>query len=400
MGPALVRVRERVPVLFRLQAVGCRLRRVSTPSLRVALGILLLVLVGRTTLTETPVSAQATPRTYRYHPKFRVPPSLELVQQHLTAGLDEFPEEKLAEELAARLAELGAALRQPPAQRSGAVDRVLASAFNGASLTPADATSLGADPRLEIARSRSMPTQATLTGAGFHRELTAFLSVFEAIQTAEFLITAIEVPREPSAGVRTTVRYDLVGTNGRGRAERLGHWQMRWQRGHDNVWRIVEWTALDDLRSRATVPIFSEVTGAAFGGLPSFREQLVPGLDYWASRMDGVFTPRGMGHHGVSVGDIDGDGLDDAVRVAAGWPDEPPVSQQGRRHVRGRDRGRGSRRARSHVAVDLRRRRQRRRPGPDSAHTHRADAVRRTTARPCSRATATRSSSGVRCRAR
>ena len=35
----------------------------------------------------------------------------------------------------------------------------------------------------------------------------------------------------------------------------------------------------------------------------------MPGLDYWASHLDGVFTPRGMGHHGVSVGDIDGDGF-------------------------------------------------------------------------------------------
>ena len=47
------------------------------------------------------------------------------------------------------------------------------------------------------------------------------------------------------------------------------------------------------------------------GGNASFRRQLVPGLDYWASHLDAVFTPRGMGHHGVSVGDVDGDGLDD-----------------------------------------------------------------------------------------
>src|SRR5207237_3398620 len=44
---------------------------------------------------------------------------------------------------------------------------------------------------------------------------------------------------------------------------------------------------------------------------PFFRLQLLPGHHYCASHLDAVFTPRGMGHHGVSVGDFDGDGLDD-----------------------------------------------------------------------------------------
>ncbi len=42
----------------------------------------------------------AAPKVYRYHPKRRVPPSLESVQKYLAAGTDAFPEEKEAEELA------------------------------------------------------------------------------------------------------------------------------------------------------------------------------------------------------------------------------------------------------------------------------------------------------------
>ena len=81
---------------------------------------------------------------------------------------------------------------------------------------------MGADPQLEIVRSPNMPAQPSLDGAAFQRELTAFVSGFDAIQTAELLVTAIVVPREPSARVRTPVRYDLVGTSATGRAAASG----------------------------------------------------------------------------------------------------------------------------------------------------------------------------------
>jgi Tfp pilus assembly protein PilF/peroxiredoxin len=261
---------------------------------------------------RTPAVTAAAPAVYRYQPRFRVPSSLESVQKHLVPGQDAFPEEKVAEELAARLGELSAILRQGPHRAPEAADTLLAPAFRGGRLLPGDEASLGSSPRLEIFRARSMPSALVLDRVAFRKDLDALASDFESIPTAEFLITAIEVDRGADPVARTVVRFDLVGTaKGGGRAERLGHWRMHWRRGEGGAWRVTEWVALDHLRSRAPSPLFSEVTEAALGANDSFRRQLVPGLDYWASHLDAVFMPRGMGHHGVSAGDYDGDGLDD-----------------------------------------------------------------------------------------
>jgi Tfp pilus assembly protein PilF/peroxiredoxin len=258
-------------------------------------------------------SEPSTPKVYRYHPKRRVPPSLLAAQKYLAAGSDAFPEEKEAEELAARLGELGARLRESPARAGDAVEPLLAAEFKGARLTSTDEVALGTSPQLEVFRARVLPPELVRDRGSFGAELAALVAGFESLQTAEFLITAIEVTGRPDPLVRTTVRFDLVGAaRGGGRAERVGRWQMSWRRGADAAWRVTEWTALAHVHSRAPQPVFSEETEAAFGGNASFRRQLVPGEEEWAASLDGLFMPRGgMGHEGLAVGDFDGDGLDD-----------------------------------------------------------------------------------------
>src|SRR3954447_1892469 len=263
------------------------------------------------------VTAAAGPKqntsggSYRYRPKTRVPPSLESSFKQLAPGGDEFPEEKQAEELAGRLSQMSARLRERPSRAAEIAEWLLSPAFKGAHLLPASEVASGDDPKLEIFRAQKMPKELVLNRAQFGQQLSALVNDFVSVETAEFLITHIEVDHGNDPRVRTTVRFDVTGSvSGGWRGQRMGHWQIQWQHAPDG-WVVTEWTAVDYLRSRASAPIFTEVTDGALGRNASFRQQLVPGLDYWAAHLDAVFMPRGMGHHGVSVGDFDGDGLDD-----------------------------------------------------------------------------------------
>jgi Tfp pilus assembly protein PilF/peroxiredoxin len=265
---------------------------------------------------DTDARKAAQPSYYR--PKLKVSPTLEPFLRHVTPGNDAFPEEKEAEELAVRLDELSRLLRESPARARAAAELLLAPEFKGGRLALDGGVSVGGSPLFEVVRSAASDDPKTPAApppaerGPFGEELGTLVAPFDTIQTAEFLITAIEVDRDHGPSARTQVRYDIVGSGKQAwRAQRVGRWRMEWLKGGDGAWRVVEWTALEDLRSRATAPVFNEVTDATVGRSASFRRQLAWNLDAWLATMDSSFMLDSMGHHGVSVGDADGDGLDD-----------------------------------------------------------------------------------------
>jgi Tfp pilus assembly protein PilF/peroxiredoxin len=254
------------------------------------------------------VSAADDPAVFR--PKLKAPESVEPFLKQLEPGNDSFPEERTAHELQLRLAELGDRLKRSPEEAAGIADWLLAPAFRGAALRPAEEQAASADRALEVHRASRSATGGTLDARAFARELQALLGEFQAVGVAEFLITSIE--SEPAQGLATTeVRYDLVGPGRQAwRVEALGSWRIRWRRERD-AWRATEWSASEQLRSRAPAPVFAEVTQAALGGNESFRRQLSADFDSWVATIDSVLARDSNGHHGVSVGDADGDGQDD-----------------------------------------------------------------------------------------
>lgn len=56
--------------------------------------------------------------------------------------------------------------------------------------------------------------------------------------------------------------------------------------------------------------IFSDRTGSVLAKVPSYPSELLYGVDFWLQRLDKMLTDQ-FGHHGLAIGDVNGDALDD-----------------------------------------------------------------------------------------
>ena len=272
--------------------------------------------LGFTSANAFDFQAPSVPE-FHLHPHYRAKLPLEATLLKTQAGLDVFITEKYADEIAAILAQWSAGLLQSP-QDIQAVGQVLAPDFSGTSLQPAESRLVRSGPALE-ARQNKFARHTALGRDAFLQGLRSALSGFSEIVTAEFQVTSIDAF---SGSLRTRVRYELVGS-GKDfyREQRVGQWELAWQRLSSGEFRLRNWEALDETHSRSARPVFVDITAQAFGNNSSYSSQLLRGTDYWRTVLDAASGIDIYGHNGVSVADIDDDGFDDVyVCQPAGLP--------------------------------------------------------------------------------
>jgi tetratricopeptide (TPR) repeat protein len=259
------------------------------------------------------LSAQNAPLVdsqFHLHPHYRAPTALAATLLKTTPGLDAFVTEKYHDRIAAILAGWRTNLL-------ASIEKVLAPDFLGTSPQPVESRVMRPGPALEVRRV-TFSFQLTLAREPFLQELRPALSALEIIHTAEFQITRIETLPD---GLRTRVRYELTGSGaGFHREQRVGFWNLEWT-GQSEKYLLRRWQWGEESRARSANPWFQDIAPGVFGHASSFHDQLLLGIDHWRTVLDGACGIDVYGHHGVSVGDIDNDGLDDLyVCQPAGLP--------------------------------------------------------------------------------
>ncbi len=163
---------------------------------------------------------------------------------------------------------------------------------------------------------------AAVTGGGTVPEfLRKAAQGFDSINLAEFKVVGT---RRTDGLAAVDVRMELGGRSRGGLLSLMGPLKMQWSPPDKESGR--EWTlagaAVGELREiRASRFHFTEITEKTFGGIPSFESQLARDTDYWRGKLDAAVGVSVYGHQGVSIGDADGDGIEDLyISQPAGLP--------------------------------------------------------------------------------
>ncbi len=212
-----------------------------------------------------PASAQVT--VNGAHPKNPV----DLLLRDIEPGQDEFPLEKEALEIAARL-------------RSLIQTRSLPLALNFRGISPLPKTW---NPVSEGVATAQFDHSDTNYEAG----LKNWLDGLGQIRAARFFVLPDNI-----------IRYEIASEGN----YRAGRWSLEWSAG-----RLTHFSPVEETLVTSPRPLFEDITDRAFHGVDSFDRQLAHGVPYWRRRLDAASGIDVHGHNGIAVGDIDGDGWDE-----------------------------------------------------------------------------------------
>jgi hypothetical protein len=212
---------------------------------------------------------------------------------------------------------LGKLMTHPEHLDAAQLAPFLTSDFTCGDARPGQLQAVYTDARIEVRRptAPSAPASGDHRGAdGFLASLTSMLSPLQHARDLRFKFKMFSVEREGPADVTTRQYFAISGRREDGMVEQNSTWVVRWKQGRPGappLLRDVRVQDFEEVTTRGSRPLFSELTEAVLGGNASYREQLARGNPYWRSRIEAYHRIYQFGHNGLALGDVNGDGYDD-----------------------------------------------------------------------------------------
>lgn len=221
---------------------------------------------------------------------------------------------------------LSGLLKQPNLIGVETVSPLIAPNFTCSQLRPVDLTEVFNDGTIVVARSdeQSRPRREYVGADGFVdalRHLAGGLGDGGDIRVKVKMHRVVKMDEILKTRILFEASNREVQRGQQLNAEWVAHWTYPTAE-NDNKSQLV-WLGLEGVFEQAEFrgpdgKMFTDCTESAMKANDSYAKQIVPGVDYWVTRISQVVDITNFAHHGIAVGDVNGDGLEDVYVCETG----------------------------------------------------------------------------------
>ena len=247
-------------------------------------------------------------------------------KESLDAMRDGWRTESVAEAAKAQLNRITVLLEQPDRINSDDLSGIVASEFSCGQLWPVSFHEVFRDGAIKVRRG-DVPNETATTViheglAGFTEALQTLARSLRQISDLQVTFKIFRVVESSTTSVEVSAFFEASGPTSNGVLQRTSIWDTRWSHSGGSAPRLiaVEPREIEEVTVKSDRPtLFADCTESVLGSNRSYQEQLRYGAGYWIQRLEGHVSPELLvAHIGITLGDVNGDGLDDVYLCQPG----------------------------------------------------------------------------------